>query len=116
MNLYVTGVRLRRGRLRTSTAGEGGIEVTDGLARPRGNTGATRMHKALGYSSSTTKMDVETHSYYPSIPEVEAGRAGVQGHLWLYSEFEASLSFMRSSLRKQIVGSPPELSILISRA
>ena len=64
------------------------MEVTDGLARLRGNTGATRMHKALGYSLSSTEMDVVTHSYDPSIPEVEAGRAGVQGHLWLYSEFK----------------------------
>lgn len=116
MNLYVTGVRLRRGRLRTYTAGEGGMEVTDGLSRLRGNMGATRMRKALGYSPSTTTMDVVTHSYDPSIPEVEAGRAGVQGHFWLHSEFETSLSFMRSSLRKQRAESPPELFILISHA
>lgn len=30
----------------------------------------------------------------------EEGRSGVQGHAWLCSNFEASLDFMRSGLKK----------------
>lgn len=37
----------------------------------------------------------------PSTRQVETEESGVQGHLWLYSEFEASFWHMRSSMNKQ---------------
>lgn len=58
-----------------------------------------RMWQVLDSSPSTHKTGLEVQICNPSSWEEDMGRS-VQGHLWLYREFEASLSYMRSCLKK----------------
>ena len=41
------------------------------------------------------------HACSPSLSEAEAGRPGIQSHLWLHTVFKASLGYMRPCLRNR---------------
>lgn len=45
------------------------------------------------WSSGAHKSAIVVHVYNIITPEMETGRLEVQDHLWLYSEFEASLDY-----------------------
>jgi hypothetical protein len=47
------------------------------------------------------KLGVAVHVCRPSTWEAEMEKSEVQGHLWLYSEFEASLWYMGPCINKQ---------------
>ena len=56
------------------------------------------------------------HAFNPSAWEAEVGESEVQDHLWLHSEFEATLGYMRPQGKEQSRTSPEEGNLVKAAA
>jgi hypothetical protein len=57
------------------------------------------MQENLGFIPALYKLLVVACTYNPSIPEIEAGRSEVRGCIWLHSDFDAILDYVRLCLK-----------------
>lgn len=53
--------------------------------------------------SALRKLSMADHACYPNTGEEKAGESGVQGYSWLYSKLEATLGYMKSHHKNELI-------------
>jgi hypothetical protein len=62
------------------------------------------------FSPSTTVEGTEAQAYHPSTGEAETGGLEIHDHPWLHTEFKASQTSMKPSLKEEKCSCPKDVS------